>query len=201
MAKNAQVSARMVRTVCALLTINSAAGFAARRAAPLRSALSMAYSSSAAARRTDILFQADKRPVILFDGVCNFCNANVNLALDWDPEGRFRFASLQSEVGKALLQRCGRAPTDLSSIVVVEEGRMFTKSEAVLRIAETLPGALPGLNVAASAAKFTVPSFLRDAVYDTVANNRYRVMGKRNQCRVGDADFSSRFIPDTALDA
>ena len=67
------------------------------------------------------VFEQDKRPVILFDGVCNLCNNAVNLALDWDPNAKLRFSALQSNVGRSLLQANGREANDISSIVVVTE--------------------------------------------------------------------------------
>ena len=66
------------------------------------------------------------------------CNGGVNFALDYDPTGAFRFAALQSAVGCALLVRHGRAPDDISSIVLVERDRAYRKSDAVLRIAQRL---------------------------------------------------------------
>jgi hypothetical protein len=68
----------------------------------------------------------DRRPVILFDGVCNMCNGGVNFVLDWDPAGKVRFCALQSDAGRALLQRCGRSADDISSIVLVEESGYIT---------------------------------------------------------------------------
>ena len=67
----------------------------------------------------DRVFEKDKRPIILFDGVCNMCNNAVNLALDWDLKGALRFAALQSNVRRALLQVHGREANDISSIVFV----------------------------------------------------------------------------------
>ena len=65
------------------------------------------------------IFLKDKRPVILFDGVCNFCNFNVNLVLRWDTKGKFRFAPIQSKVGEALMVDSKRDPTDMSSMLLV----------------------------------------------------------------------------------
>ena len=67
------------------------------------------------------------------------CNGGVNFMLDWDREGVYRFAALQSDAGRRLLQRCGRSPDDISSIVLVEAaGGSYTKASAVLRIAQRL---------------------------------------------------------------
>ena len=142
------------------------------------------------------LFETDKRPIILFDGVCNLCNGGVNLALDLDPPGKLRFAALQSNTGRALLRRVGREPNDISSIVLVEENAAYVKSEAVLRIATYLENpALP----AAAALGMLFPSGLRDVVYDVVARNRYELLGMRDECRLGDTRFDDRFVADDAV--
>lgn len=141
-------------------------------------------------RRADSYFATDSRPVVLFDGVCNFCNASVNFLLDNDPEGRVRMAALQSEAGKALLLRAGRSADDLSSLVLVEKDRSYIKSEGVLRTAQYLGNALPPLG----SLGLLFPLFFRDFVYDNVANNRYSILGRRDQCRVSDARFDDRFV-------
>ncbi len=145
---------------------------------------------------TDKLFESDRRPIILFDGVCNLCNGGVNLALDLDPPGKLRFAALQSDAGRALLRRAGRDPDDISSIVLVEERDSYVKSDAVLRIARYLDNpALP----AAAALGMLFPGVLRDVVYDIVADNRYSLLGMRDECRLGDARFDDRFVADDAV--
>ena len=87
------------------------------------------------------VFEQDDRPIILYDGVCNLCNGGVNFMLDWDSpneeRGRFRFAALQSNVGRALLQRSGRRPDDCNSIILaLKDGNTYAKGEAVLRIGQ-----------------------------------------------------------------
>jgi len=140
------------------------------------------------------LFSDDKRPIILFDGVCNLCNGGVNFALDHDSVGKFRFASLQSKAGQALLVRSGKKSTDISSIVLVTDKEAYFKSDAVLKIATKLDRN-PALPVVGTLGPI-VPSFIRNTVYDFVASNRYR-FGKADQCRLDfDNDFSSRFVPD-----
>ena len=144
------------------------------------------------------VFEQDNRPIILFDGVCNLCNSAVNVALDWDPSGKLRFAALQSNVGKSLLQAHGRDADDISSIVFVTPKGAFTKSDAILGITQELnPLPFVPLKPLALAGQYLVPQILRDAVYDGVANNRYSVMGKRDECRF-DADgvFDDRFVDD-----
>lgn len=140
------------------------------------------------------LFTEDKRPIILFDGVCSLCNGGVNFAIDHDSVGKFRFASLQSKAGQTLLMRSGKKPNDISSIVLVTPDKAYFKSDAVLRIAQKLDGN-PLLPVVGTVGPF-VPGFIRNKVYDVVADNRYR-FGEADQCRMDfDNEFGSRFVTD-----
>ena len=145
------------------------------------------------------VFASDQRPVILFDGVCNMCNSAVNVALDWDSRGKLRFAALQSHVGRALLQKNGRNADDISSIVLVTSNGAYVKSDAILRITEELtPFALLPMRPVAALGRIFVPKILRDVIYDGVAGNRYRIMGKREGCRLdSDGEFEDRFIDDS----
>jgi predicted DCC family thiol-disulfide oxidoreductase YuxK len=127
--------------------------------------------------------------VVLFDGVCNLCNGAVNFVIDRDPEGYFKFAALQSDEGQDLLDAVGAADTGLSSIILVEEGKVYRQSTAALRIARRLSGAWPLLYLF-----IVVPRPLRDLVYDWIANNRYDWFGKRDQCRIPTPDLQARFL-------
>ena len=91
----------------------------------------------------------NRKGIILFDGVCNFCNRWVSFVLDNDPDGAFAFASLQSDAGRDLLQQCGREGTDLSTFVMIDEAGFHTQSSAALRVAATLEK--PALNALATA--------------------------------------------------
>lgn len=139
------------------------------------------------------VFRTDKRPVILFDGVCNLCNGGVNFALDNDSVGEFRFASLQSTIGKSLLLRSGKNADDISSIVLVTTDKAYFKSDAVLRIASNLDGS-PALPFVGNVGRI-VPSFMRNTVYDFVAANRYR-FGESEQCRLDFGEFDDRFFKE-----
>lgn len=135
-------------------------------------------------------FANDTRPVVLFDGVCNLCNTGVNFMLKFDTQARFRLAALQSHAGQELLQRAGRRPDDISSIVLVDQNGAYIKSEAALRISRGL-----GMPVALLAYfGLPWPLLIRDAVYDAVANNRYRIAGKRNMCRMMEPGHRERFL-------
>ena len=129
------------------------------------------------------------RLVVLFDGVCNLCNSSVNFLLDADKAGRLRFASLQSEAGKKLLERLGQGDHGLSSIVFIEGDKVHTHSGGVLRICKYLPGIWR-----LGAAFLIVPPFLRDWVYGIVARNRYSWVGKREECRIPEPGIRDRFL-------
>ena len=129
-------------------------------------------------------------PVLLFDGVCNLCNGLVRFLIRRDPAGRIRYASLQSEAGQALLARAG-LPEDPDTVVLVEGDRAYTKSAAVVRVAELLGWPYRLLRVAR-----LLPRRLRDAGYDVVAANRYDWFGRRERCMVPDDDVRARFLDD-----
>eukprot|EP00873_Tetraselmis_striata_P037870 jgi/Tetstr1/458134/TSEL_044626.t1 len=171
-------------------TLRTAAPLCRRGALPRALRAAQREVSAPVERDAADFFAVDKRPIVLFDGVCNMCNGGVNFCLDWDKQGSVRFAALQSDVGRALLQRCGRAPEDISSIVLVEEGGCYIKSEAVLRIGERMEMPLPVLTTLA----FPLPLFFRDNVYDFVAANRYLVFGRTESCRLSDDRFADRFV-------
>ena len=128
-------------------------------------------------------------PIILFDGVCNLCNASVQFVMDRERGRTFRFAALQSEAGQALLKRHKLPAGELSSVVLLEQGRGFTRSTAALRIARRLRFPWPlayGLVL--------IPPLLRNWVYDLVARNRYRWFGKSESCRVPAPELHERFL-------
>lgn len=128
-------------------------------------------------------------PIVLFDGVCNLCNRYVQFLVERDDEGRFYFASLQSEVGRDLLAEHDRPTDDLESVVLIEGEESYGKSTAVLRIAYLLGGAYR----LCWPLRF-LPRRLRDWAYDVVANRRYRWFGQRDQCMVPTGDLESRFL-------
>ncbi len=136
--------------------------------------------------------------VILFDGVCNLCNGFVNFVIDRDPDGYFQFAALQSEAAQALLEGAGEEAVAgsggglLRSVVLVEDGHVYRKSTAALRIARHLTGLWPLF-----VALLVVPRTLRDAVYDAVAARRYDWFGRRDQCRVPTPELQDRFLETT----
>ncbi|GAB4850083.1 hypothetical protein Ancab_029381 [Ancistrocladus abbreviatus] len=129
---------------------------------------------------TSSFFDNDSRPIMLFDGVCNLCNGGVKFVRDNDQNRTIRYEALQSEAGKKLLRRSGRAPDDISSVVLVEKDRSYIKSEAVLKIMEYIDLPFPQLAFLLR----LVPLFVRDFAYDNVANNRYSIFGRSESCEI-----------------
>ena len=127
--------------------------------------------------------------VVYFDGVCNLCNSAVNFLIDQDKQGRLKFASLQSEAGKAVLHRSGLPEQDYDSFILVKNGQLFQKSEAVLEVVRLLGGGWSLLYIF----KIIPPSW-RDWLYTQVAQNRYRWFGKRTQCRLPAPELRTRFL-------
>lgn len=128
-------------------------------------------------------------PIILFDGVCNLCNAFVDFIIIRDTKGAYRFASLQSSFGQEKIMKCSTAEADMDSVVLIEAEKCYTKSTAALRIARRLRFPWPLL-----CGFVIVPRILRDAIYDFVANNRYQWFGRRHTCRLPTPEERSRFL-------
>ncbi|MBS1593752.1 MAG: thiol-disulfide oxidoreductase DCC family protein [Bacteroidetes bacterium] len=127
--------------------------------------------------------------LVLFDGVCNLCNASVQFVIRHDPDGRFRFAALQSDVGQEVQQRYGLSGTTFDSFIYLRAGLLYQRSTAALHLMRDLGGAwalLYGFII--------VPRPLRDAVYDLVARYRYRWFGRRESCMVPTAELRGRFL-------
>lgn len=130
-----------------------------------------------------------ERPVVLFDGVCNLCNAIVNFIIDRDPSGELRLASLQSEQGKKLLQRVGLPLDSPDTFILIEGGRAYSKSTAALRTCRKLRYPWPLLW-----ALMAIPRPLRDLAYGAVARNRYRWFGQSDVCRMPTEKDKERFL-------
>ena len=129
------------------------------------------------------------KPIILFDGVCNLCQGSVQFILKHDKKQQFLFASLQSQVAHELLRSFKNNSPSNKSFVLIENGSMFIRSTAALRVCRRLNGAFPllyGLMI--------VPAFIRNAVYDLVARNRYKWFGKLKECWLPTPELSARFL-------
>jgi predicted DCC family thiol-disulfide oxidoreductase YuxK len=129
------------------------------------------------------------KPIIFFDGVCNLCNASVQFILKRDKNELFLFSALQSDFSKAELSKYNIEKEYLESIILLEDNTIYTKSSAGLRVAKKLSGLWPLLSIL-----LIVPKFLRDWVYDIIANNRYKWWGKQDSCWVPTPDLKRRFL-------
>jgi predicted DCC family thiol-disulfide oxidoreductase YuxK len=135
------------------------------------------------------LAESDDHPVLLFDGVCNLCNGAIQFIIPRDPEGTIRFAPLQSTLGTQVQQQAGLSTDDLETVVLVEDGLAYTKSDAAIRVGEQLGGVYRVLSLGR-----LIPRRLRDRLYDFVADNRYDWFGRKDQCMIPDEDVSDRFL-------
>jgi Uncharacterized protein conserved in bacteria len=133
-------------------------------------------------------------PVILFDGVCNLCNAAVRAVVRYDDAGVYRFAPLGSPVGQELLRRHGLPTDELDSVVLVADGAAYTRSTAALRVCRRL-----GLPWSLLGPLLAVPVPLRDPFYDLVARTRYRLFGRTDECQVPPPTVRDR-LTERALD-
>lgn len=126
---------------------------------------------------------------ILFDGVCNLCNGFVRFVIARDPAAQFRFAALASPPTAVVLRQVGVAAPLPDSLVLVEDGKAYFRSDAPLRIARGLRFPWPLLY-----GFIVVPRFIRDRIYDVIAARRYRWFGRRDVCMVPTPELERRFL-------
>jgi predicted DCC family thiol-disulfide oxidoreductase YuxK len=126
--------------------------------------------------------------VILYDGVCVFCSRWVRFVVARDIKARFRFTPVQSPYGTRLAQAFGIDADDPDTNAVIHGGIAFFKSDAALTVLSNLPG------WGWTRVLFAVPKPFRDAVYNLVARNRYRIFGKYEACFVPDAAMRARVM-------
>ena len=130
-----------------------------------------------------------QQPIIFFDGVCNLCNASVQFVIAHDKKDQFRFTALQGDYAKEILPQFNADLGKLNTILLLEDGKLYTKSSAALRIARKLNRLIPLLY-----AFLIVPKVIRDWVYDIIARNRYRWWGRQESCWVPTPDLKNKFI-------
>src|SRR4030095_11079538 len=127
--------------------------------------------------------------ILLFDGVCNLCNSVVQFTIKRDQKGKFKFASLQSEAGQALLKKFNLPTDDFDSFVFIEGDKYYLKSTAGLHVLKELGGIWKLFYVL-----IIVPRPLRDFIYHIIAKTRYSIFGKRGVCMVPTANIKERFL-------
>ena len=131
----------------------------------------------------------NESPLVLFDGVCNFCNYWIRFIIKRDKKATLKFTSLQGETAKSILPEYSTNPEILSSVILIENGKAYTESSAAIRICKHLDSGwklLYGLII--------IPKFIRDAVYKLIARNRYSWFGKKDQCMIPSANDRERFL-------
>ena len=128
-------------------------------------------------------------PVLLFDGVCNLCSTSVQWVLQRDKAGVFRFAALQSETGRQLLQRFGLDSAAFDTVVLVDGERVFTRSDAALEVLRRLGRPWSWLAILR-----WLPHSFRNVVYNWVARNRYRWFGRQRECWLPRLEWKDRFL-------
>ena len=137
---------------------------------------------------------------MLFDGVCNFCDASVNFVIEHDREGYFKFAPLQSEAGMKLAAdydleskvanvEAGHGASPIDSVILIEDDKAYTHSTAALRIARHLSGLWSWLYIF-----IVVPTPVRDFFYRSFAKHRYRFFGRKDECMLPSPEVRARFL-------
>ena len=133
--------------------------------------------------------ECENKTVIIFDGICNFCNGSVNFIIARDPEGKFNFAPMQGESAKVLMKQHGIDTPDLDTFLLIKDGKLYQRTDAALEIAKDLTGYWKYFQVF----RF-VPAPLRDVFYRIFARNRYKLFGKREVCMVPTPEIRQRFL-------
>lgn len=127
------------------------------------------------------------KAIVLFDGVCNFCDASVQFIIKRDPKAYFQFASIQSEAGQRYVEQYQLH--SINSVIVIENNHAYTKSSAALQIVKRFSGMWKLLIVAK-----IIPLPIRDKVYDYIAKNRYKWFGKKEVCHLPTQEERERFL-------
>ena len=131
----------------------------------------------------------ESHPILLFDGVCNLCSSSVQFVLKRNKKENIRFASLQSEFGSKTLATHKLSGDYIDSLVLVENGDVYLKSDAALKLAQHLNGAWKLASVF-----LIIPRFIRNPIYDWIAKNRYKWFGKKEVCWIPEPKWKVRFL-------
>jgi len=133
---------------------------------------------------------SSNQPILFFDGVCNLCNGTVDYVIRNDRSGSILFAPLQSASASKYLNDHDKDPNDLDTIILLKDGKIYTKAAAGVQIMQLMGG---WLKIPAFIGRLT-PTFLANAIYTLIARNRYRWFGKEETCRIPTADEAARFL-------
>ncbi len=127
--------------------------------------------------------------LVLFDGVCNFCNFWIKFALKRDKQGKLKFGSLQGETAQQLLPKYNIDPGIITSVIFIEDGVAYRESTAALKICRHLDGGWKLLY-----ALIIIPSFIRDSIYKWIGRNRYKWFGRKESCMLPTPEQRERFV-------
>ncbi len=131
----------------------------------------------------------DSRNIVIFDGVCNFCNGAVNFIIKRDPEGIFAFTPMQSDLAKELMKKHQIFNVGIDTFLLIKDGQCFIFSSAALEIAKDLTGFWYLFNILK-----LIPAPVRDFFYKLFARNRYKLFGRKEHCMVPTTEIRSRFV-------
>lgn len=134
-----------------------------------------------------------RHAILLFDGVCSLCNGLVNFVINRDPQGYFKLGALQSDAARPYLDAFEQDIQGLDTMVLIEDGKLYTRSTAALRVFRRLSMPWPLLY-----GFVFVPKALRDRIYEVIASHRYEWFGQREHCRRPTPDLRKRFVEDVA---
>lgn len=130
-----------------------------------------------------------KQTIIIFDGVCNFCNSSVIFIIKRDPNSHFLFTPLQSNSAKELIIKYKVNNYSIGSIILIKDDKYFLKSDAIFEIIKELTGYWYLFKVCK-----IIPLFIRDFFYNLISKNRYRFFGKKDSCMILTKDLQKRFL-------
>jgi len=130
-----------------------------------------------------------KNPIMVYDGVCSFCNSTLQFILAHEKENSIKFLAYQTDTGKELLKSMGKAEDDLDSVVFIENGNYYLKSEVTVEFAKYLKSPWDKIQWIK-----WIPGFIRNFGYDIIAKYRYRLMGKHDSCQMPTPEQRTRFL-------
>jgi predicted DCC family thiol-disulfide oxidoreductase YuxK len=128
---------------------------------------------------------------VIYDGVCKLCNGWVNFVIRHDKHRAVRLAAVQNKAGKALAEWSGLSAEKINTIILIDDGKVYKRSEAIIKVMSFLPWPWRALAILRY-----FPLRLRDAGYNLIALNRYRLFGRYDSVKHQQADHSMRYIND-----
>lgn len=131
----------------------------------------------------------EKKPVLLFDGVCNLCNGVVQFVIKRDPKAKINFSSLQSDYGQHILNKFSLPTDNFETFVLVEDGKIYQKSTAALKLFKLLGKGWQILYML-----MIIPAPIRNFFYSLIADNRYKIFGRSDECWLPSPELKARFL-------